>query len=66
MIRPMTPPLFQHRQFVYLATLAYTLSLTDEQRELFATWLQGTNPAYDRTRWLAAARGQPLTRRDKP
>jgi hypothetical protein len=50
----MSNPLFQHRQYVWLAAFARD-NLTEDQRVKLAAELRGTNPAYNRTRFEDAA-----------
>lgn len=64
----MTKPTMQHRHFVLIADTIARTELTIEARDMvareFADALRGTNPRFDRERFLAAATGAPQTRRD--
>lgn len=59
-------PLFEHRHYVAMAAILAkldaeqfgTIAPEDVARH-FANELQGTNPAYDRTRFYEAATGKP-------
>lgn len=62
--------LFQHRHFVYLADIIKRMddgaAWPHEQIAThFADWLAATNTNFDRERFLAAAKGSPVNRRDR-
>lgn len=61
-------PLFQHRQYVLIASVIAALpsDIRNEVAIAFANDLQRTNPNYDRGRFLDAALGNPQTRKDQP
>lgn len=63
-------PTFEHRHFVKIADILNGLrGMSPEMHESviahFADELRGTNPRYNRERFLDAARGTPRTRRDR-
>lgn len=62
----MTEPLFTRRHFVTLAQWLAERDALEEEAEWLARKLATTNPNFDRSRFLAAARGEPQSRRDKP
>lgn len=59
----------QHRHFVLIAQTIASLDVTDEQRasiaDQFADSLRSTNPAFDRSRFVACALGTPANGRDR-
>jgi hypothetical protein len=71
-------PRFTHKDYVLIAETIASLSIPDAIRpgsvgetvtrlriaEAFADALQGTNPAFDRDRFISCAFGRPMTRRD--
>jgi len=69
-----TLPRLSHKDYVFLADIIASLSpnvASDEQTrwrqyiaEQFGDALRGTNPAYSRDRFIAAATGKPYSRRD--
>ncbi len=61
-------PLFQHRHYKRIAeiiTACPDITIRSDIARLFADGLQGTNPNFDRERFLSASRGQPMNSRDK-
>lgn len=73
----MSLPRLSHQDYVFIADTianAYLDPYFDSQKKIdavretiaedFADALRGTNPAFDRDRFIAAATGQPLSRRD--
>ena len=65
----MTQPIFQHRHYVKLANIIADMPDTPIDKgiiaNLFADGLRGTNPNYDRARFVTAAIGEPCNGRDK-
>jgi len=61
--------MFQHRHYVFIAQTIAALAVEDETRRYiadeFASALRGTNPNYDRSRFMSAALGKPENGRDK-
>lgn len=57
MPRDYKTPLFQHRQYEWLADFAKR-NLTGDQKRLLAAELYDTNPQFNRTRFLKAASGE--------
>jgi hypothetical protein len=66
----MARPLFEHRHYVRIAEIISGLpaggthALRGDVAEWFATQLAGTNPRFSRSRFVAAAKGQPESKRD--
>lgn len=67
-----TKPVFEHRHYKKIAHIiaqAKRYGIVGGQHEHVAEWfaeeLKGTNPAFNRERFLAAALGQPSNGRDK-
>lgn len=66
----MGKPTFEHRHYVKLAGIIATLPMHEgisrlEIAQAFADKLRGTNPNFNRERFLAAARGEPSNGRDR-
>ena len=65
-------PTFEHRHYKAIAAIiadAKRVGFGDGQRDHIAEWfadaLRGTNPNYNRERFLAAAKGEPSNGRDR-
>lgn len=68
----MAAPVFEHRHYKRLAAIIAELPVRPggqimwrEVVDAFADGLKGTNPNYNRERFIAAATGQPSNGRDK-
>jgi hypothetical protein len=61
--------MFQHRHYTFIARTIANLGVNEQTREIvaadFANALRGTNPNYDRSRFMSAALGRPENGRDK-
>lgn len=61
-------PRLSRQDYVLIADTIANMARTHADRAAiaddFAYALRGTNPAFDRDRFIAAATGQPLSRRD--
>lgn len=63
----MAKPLFQHRHYVKMAEIIASMdSVTRANCASVFSWaLRDTNPNFDRERFEAAARGEPVNGRDR-
>lgn len=64
--------MFQHRHYVLIAQTIASLEIPETEYSIrnmiadhFADALRGTNPQFDRSRFIAAALGNPSNGRDK-
>lgn len=66
----MAKPVFEHRHYKAIAASVHAIICSEVKAgnwlaEAFADQMCGTNPNFDRERFLAACRNEPINRRDK-